>query len=646
MSVGDEKMPKSEKLFDMLQLIKEYPNLNAKDLSRLCNVSERGIYRYLNTLANAGIRVRMRNGGYQLQEEYTDTLSDVFRETDPKTLDALMVLLSLGMESCEDDAVLERGRDLMKLIETSIPELGRWRPGEIEILPGKEKAVYHGGTITVGHSSRPDIINPILTSETISVNIMSLIFSSLVKFDDTQQPVPDLAKGWEISKDGLVWTFFLRDDVKFHDGRSLTAHDVEFTYRAIMDPENRSPLAERYEVIDGIEAKGDYVFRIFIKHPFAPFMHWLGRPIAPKHLLENTDLQNSPFNRHPVGSGPFKLASWTDDDTITLEANREYFHKDRPILDRLIFRAYPDRRVALQAMTRGKMDIALDLAASDLLFVGRKRAFRVYSASDAPYYAIILNLKSPIFRDIGVRKALDYAIDRGSIIKKQLKGHSRICTGPFSVSSWAYNPYVKPTPYSIEKAKELLEQAGWRDTDGDGVLDRNGESFEIALTVPNISDSLERIAVAIRAQLMKVGIKVKLVYINDSELYSTPLQAALVKIAAGADPDCAYRFWHSEGGNANVGSYENRTVDGLLELGKQTTDLEKRKAIYREAHKIIHDDYPAVFLASACEYIGSNYRFRDAKFSSMLYFLTTMRDWQIVDGGEKGGMQSTSTDRM
>ena len=625
-------MPKSEKLFDMLQLIKEYPNLNTEDLARLCDVSERGIYRYLNTLSNAGISVRFRNGSYKFQEDYADILSNVFNKTDPETLDALRVLLSLGMQSCEDDEIMERGRDLMKLIETSIPELGRSRLSEMEILPEKAKAVHHGGTITVGHSSKPDVINPILTSETISVNLMSLIFSSLVRFDDAQRPVPDLAKHWEISRNGLVWTFFLRDDVKFHDGHPLTADDVEFTYRSIMDPENRSPLAARYELIRGIETEGDHVFRIVLKHPFAPFMHWLARPIAPRHLLGNADLHNSPFNRRPVGSGPFKLVDWTDDDTITLEANRGYFHSGRPILDRLIFKAYPDRKAALQAMTRGKMDIALDLAASDLLFVGKRRAFRVYSAPGASYYVIALNLKNPIFEDVRVRKALDYAIDRDSIIKNQLKGHSRICTGPFSVSSWAYNPHVQPTPYNIEEARALLEQAGWRDTDSDGVLDKDGEPLEISLTVPNISDSLERIAVAVRAQLMKVGIRVKLVYIDDSKLYSTPFQAALAKIAAGADPDCAYKFWHSRGGNVNMTSYENGTVDDLLELGRRTMDLDNRKVIYHNIHRIIHDDYPAIFLASGCEYIGSNYRFRDARFSSTLSFLTTMKDWQIIGG--------------
>jgi peptide/nickel transport system substrate-binding protein len=610
----------------MLRYIREYPHLTAQDLARLCNVSERGIYRYLNTLSRAGIPVRFQKGGYRLLEDEFEALEKV----DFEGLKAVRTLLSIGMRNCDDDQLLRHGKDFIALIDQNLPPAKRKELDEIEVTPKGVQASHYGGTVAIGHSSKPDIINPILTSETISVNLMSLIFSSLVKFDGAQRPVPDLAKSWEVSKDGLVWTFFLRDDVEFHDGHPLTAHDVEFTYRAIMDQKNGSPMAERCGLVDRIETDGDYIFRIVLKYPFGPLVHRLNRSIAPKHLLENADLHNTPFNRHPVGSGPFKLADWTEDDTIILDANREYFQRTRPVLDRLIFKAYPDRKAALQAITRGEMDIALDLAASDLLFVSKRGAFRVYSAQGASYYALIFNVRDPMFSDIRVRMALDYAIDKESMVENQLKGHSRICTGPFGVNSWAYNPDVQPTPYNIEHARELLGQVGWKDIDGDGLLDKDGEPFEITLTVPNISDSLERVAVAISAQLMKVGIRAKLAYIDDSELYRTPFQATLFRVAAGADPDCVYRFWHSEGGSANIASYKNRFVDDLLEQGRRATDLEKRKAIYHKVHEMIHDDYPAIFLASGSEFIGSNYRFRDARFSSLVHFLTTVKDWQIV----------------
>jgi len=625
-------MPKSEKLFDMLEYVKEYPGLTAKDLSKLCNVSERGIYRYLNTLSRAGISIHFRDGGYRLQEDY----GDIIRKADPEDLEALEILLSLGMQACEDKQVLERGKRLQKLVDKSLPRKGKLRLDEIEILPEGRTDTHYGGTITIGHSSKPSIINPILTSETISVNLMNLIFSSLVTFDETQRPVPDVARKWKVSKDGLVWTFFLRDDVKFHDGYPLTAHDVEFTYRAIMDPKSMSPMTERYKLIDGIEIDGDYIFKVVLKYPFAPLLHRLSRAIAPKHLLEYSDIGSSPFNYRPVGSGPFKLVDWNKDDEIILDANRDYFHKDRPLLDRLIFKAYPNRKAALRTIAEGGMDIALDLAAPDLLFAAKSGAFRIYSSSDGLYYAIMLNLKDPIFSDIRVRKALDYAIDRDSIIKNQLKGYSKICTGPFGISSWAYNQDVQPVNHDIQKAGELLAQAGWVDTDGDGILDRDGKPFEISLAVLNISDSLERIAVAIRAQLMRAGIKVNLIYMDAPEPDNTTFQAMLVRIATGADPDRAYRFWHSEGGETNVTSYKSKSVNDLLEQGRQTTDLEKRKAIYHRIHEIIHDDYPAIFLASASEFVGSNYRFKNAAFPSLLHFLTSIKDWQIVSAEKEG----------
>ena len=620
-------MTKTEKLFEMLRFIREYPDLNVKDLAQLCDVSERGIYRYINTLSRAGIPVRLQNGGYRLSEDRFDLLE----KTDVRKLEAVKDMLSIGVEHCSDDQLIRHARDFMDLIDENLPGIKNSPPGEMTIVPDGVRATNYGGVVRIGHSSKPDIINPILTSETISVTLMNLIFSRLVEFDNSMHPVPSLAKSWEVSEDGLVWTFFLRDDVRFHDDHPLTAKDVEFTYSAIMSRSNTSCKAERYSMIDRMEIDGDYIFRVILKYPFAPFIHGTSGAIGPKHLLENTDLHNSPFNRHPVGSGPFKLVEWSKDDTIALEANRRYFRKGRPILDKLVFKTYPDRQAAIKAITQGEMDMALNLAASDLAFISRRRAFRVYPVPTPSYYAIIFNLNDPIFEDVRVRKALDYAIDRDSIIKNQLKGYSKVCTGPFAVDSWAYNPEVQSSPYDIEKAGELLRQAGWQDRDGDDVLEKDGETLEISLTIPDISDSLERIAVAVRAQLMKIGIKVNLIYINNSEPPNMSFQALLAMAVTGVDPDYACRFWHSMNRNVNLASYESKLVDDLLELGRQTTDIEKRKAIYHRVHKIIHHDCPALFLASGREFIGSNYRFRGARFPSMPYFLISVKDWQIVD---------------
>jgi ABC-type transport system substrate-binding protein len=147
---------------------------------------------------------------------------------------------------------------------------------------------------------------------------------------------------------------------------------------------------------------------------------------------------------------------------------------------------------------------------------------------------------------------------------------------------------------------------------------------------------LERIAVAIRAQLMKVGIRADLNYMDSSDPYGTPYQAMLSMVITGADPDYACRIWYSRNKDVNLTSYSNSAVDKLVELGQQTMDIEKRSAIYHRIHKMIHDDYPAIFLFSGREFVGSNYRFRDPRFSSVPYFLTTMKDWQIVDEEKEG----------
>lgn len=611
-------MAKSEKLFEILEHINGNPNLTPKDLAELCDVSERAIYRYLNTLTEVGISIHFQDGGYKIKGGYADILS----KADPEGLEAVRVLVMAGMRACDDEQALGHGGEFLEMIESRLPR----KLQEIRIVPEQVRAVHHGGTVTIGHSSKPDIINPILTSETISVTLMNLIFSGLVRFDQDRMPVPDLARCWNISRDGLTWTFFIREDVCFHDGHPLTAYDVEFTYRAIMDPGNMSPRAKRYGPIDRIGTEGDYIFRIFLKHPFMPLMSRLGWPIAPRHRLEGRKLDNTPFNRHPVGSGPFRLAEWREDDTIVLDANREYFRKDRPILDRLVFRQYTNRESALQAISRGEMDIALNLTASDLLFIGKSGSFRVYPVSSPFYYALIFNLRDLFFKDIKIRKAMDHAIDKVSIARK-LRGYE--CSGPFDAGSWAYNSHVKPTPHNPKRARELLEQAGWRDING--VLTRDGKPFEVSIGVLNASDVMERIASSIEAQLAEVGIQVKAFRMDDSELlaHGTPFQAILTMIASGTDPEYARRTWHSRSGHANLASYRNRFVDDLMDLGRQTAELEKRKAIYHKVHEMIHDDCPAIFLASAYEYIGSRYQFKE-RFTSTMHFLSTVRDWQIA----------------
>ncbi|MBD3184758.1 HTH domain-containing protein [Candidatus Poribacteria bacterium] len=621
-------MTKSEKLFDLLRYVQEYPSLTAGELSKLCDVSERGVYRYINTLANSGIPIRFDGQGYRL----LDDSYDLFREIDLDSLRAARYLISKGMKYCEDDNIKNYGEKLLKLIDQNIPSEKFF--GMIRILSKGAKAKNRGGELIIGHSSKPSIINPILTSDTISATIMNLLYSSLLDTDGLDKPVGDACKEWKVSKDGLRWTFYLRDDVYFHDGHPLTSHDVEFTFRSIMDPANKSQLLERYVLIDRMETPDKYTFIIHLKYPFAPLAHRLDWPIAPKHLLEGEDFWKTPYNHYPIGSGPFKFSGWDKDDTITLEANRDYYEPGRPILDNLEFKHYPDRKEAVNSIRKGDIDIALDLAAPDLLFLNSKGKFRVYSSSGEAYYALFLNTRDPMLRDLRVRIALDYAIDRESIINTQLKGHGDICTGPFSLDSWAYNNSVQPTPYKLENARRLIEQTGWEYDYNDGFLKKNGKLFELSVNVTTSSDIMQRIAIAIKAQLMKLGVKVDIIYTEYTELQKTDCQCSLFKIPFGADPDYAYRIWYSDS-QLNVTSYNNSQVDKYFDEARSEVDLEKRKEKYQKIHEIIHDDYPAIFLFTGNEFISSNYILDKTYISSILSFLTASKDWEIITNDEE-----------
>ena len=633
-------MAKSEKLFEVLELIKKSPNMTPKELAEFCDVSERAIYRYINTLSKVGILVNYRKGSYKIQGYYGDILNN-FK---PESLEAIKKLLIAGMRLHTDEEILQHGQEFLKLIDMNLPKEENPEPDEIDIIPETVRAINHGGIVTIGHGSKPDIINPILTNDTISVNLLDLIFSSLIKFDEFQRPIPDAARSWEISDDGLTWTFFLREDITFHDGKPLTSNDVEFTYKSIVDPKNKSLRAQRYDIVKDFQTDGDYIFKVILKQPLVAFLPRLSRAIAPKHLMENIDVSNNPYNRKPIGSGPFKLADWTENDVIVLEANSNYFRKDRPILDKLIFKFYDNREDALEAMTKGRIDIAFNSAASDLLVMKESGAFRIYPTPIHAVHALIFNLDYPVFKDIKVRKAFDYAIDKETMADNLLKNHGAICTGPFAMDSWAYNHNVMSIPYNIEKAKDLLKQAGWQDNDGDGILDKNGQKFEMLIRILNTSDILERMANAISSYLMQVGIKVDVVFSssNDLKAQNMPFYAILTTIVSGEDPEYVRNVWHSKDRSGKLTDYKNQFVDDLVDMGRLETDIEKRKDIYYKVHELIHDDCPAIFLTSAFEYISTSYKFRWNRPRSMMSFLTSMKDWQIIDKSKEKAINTES----
>lgn len=503
-------------------------------------------------------------------------------------------------------------------------------------IPEDSKPTY-GGTLIWGTHTEPTIINPILTTHTISASLLRLICNSLVRINSRGEVEPDLAESWEVSPDGLTYTFHLRKGVRFHDGKECTAYDAEFTFHKIMDPEVDSPYRESFEQAEDFKAIDKYTFHVKLKEPQAAFIYGLTREIAPRHLLENVDLKDCAFNHHPIGTGPFKFKEWKDSQII-LEYNPDYY-EGRPYLDKIITRTFPSISDAWIALMRSEVDFVVFIEREDYEVARNDGAFKTYAFPIDSYYEISYNPDDFLFADTRIRKAISYGIDRKSLIDQVAGGYGLDCNGPFYPGSLGYNPDIKPFEYNPQMAMELLAEAGWQEKNEDGILEKDGRPLEIKILVDERRDIFKRIAMLIRQQLQELGIKIIIqLYNNETMLTSdylreNQIQAHLNLFLGGIDPDQQAEDWYCKKlqRSDKIWIYHNRDVDRLFEAGRRTIDTKEREAIYRKIHQLIYEDQPVCFLFFPYSFyaVSSKVANTDSYFTINLpnYLI---KDWYIV----------------
>jgi len=504
------------------------------------------------------------------------------------------------------------------------------QPSSLKLKTQKTKTdKAYGDSIIQGMIADAVTLNPLLAADSASGHVTDLIFNGLVKYNKDLELVGDLAKSWEVSDDKKVITFHLRKGVKWHDGAPFTAADVKFTYDLIKSDDVPYPYKSDFDLVEKFEVIDDYTIRVTYKKPYVPALESWGQEIVPKHILSDVkNIRIAKFNSSPIGTGPFKFKEWVEGEKIVLEANRDYF-EGRPYIDKCIFRIIPDKSVMFLHLRNEDIDMCalkpdqyIHHATSEQF----KMRFNIYRYPSRSYTYMGFNLTDPLFKDLKIRKAIAHAIDKKSILKGVIFNLGRITTGPFYVNSWAYNKKVKSPEYSLDKAKKLLNEAGWKDIDNDGILekdlDKDGqpEQFEFELLTNNGNKTRELTAQIIKNQLQKIGIKVNPRFLEwkvfDSE-YVTPrkFQAIILGWSLPVDPDI-YNIWHSscvdEKGN-NLAIYKNPEVDRLLEEGRITFDRARREAIYHKVHKLIAADHPYIFLFSEDVLIAIHKRFKGIK---------------------------------
>jgi len=471
-----------------------------------------------------------------------------------------------------------------------------------------------GDTLVVGMVS-PMVLNPILSTDVPSATIHALIFSGLVRANDRMEFVPDLARSWEVSPDGLIWTFHLRNDVTWHDGAPFTAEDVAFTLERIMDPHTITVRRGDYEKVDRWEVVDPHTFRVYFKEPFAPALDAFDIGIIPKHLLQGVDINVAPFNTNPVGTGRFRFREWKTDVHVILDRNEKYFGKV-PYLDRIAFRLIPDDTVRMEELAGGGIDYAgiPPVHYRRMLGVAHLTVHR-FPGLRFNYFG--WNERLPMFDDDRVRNALGLALDREAIAEVAYEGLAVPASGPFPLVSWAINPEVTPLPYNPEEATRLLAEAGWRDTDGDGWLDRDGKRFEFEFLGLS-GDPLAKMVIELAMEYYRaVGVKLNPLFLEWGDLVSRldpprrAFEAFSLGFSVSLDPD-PHIFYHSTQAEwgFNDTNFQDAEADRLIEEGRRTMEFEARKRIYHELHRRLHETQPVTFMVFPEAIVGVDKRFQ------------------------------------
>ncbi|MBI4301874.1 MAG: peptide ABC transporter substrate-binding protein [Chloroflexi bacterium] len=465
-----------------------------------------------------------------------------------------------------------------------------------------------GGIYTEGVAGNPGAINPLFSSfNDVDKDLVALIFSGLTKLGKGGEILPDLAESWDIGGNGRVYTFHLRQGVKWHDGVPFTAEDVLFTIKAIQDPgfQGSPDLALLWR---GVEVKeiDDYTVQFTLAAPHAPFLAYTTQGIVPAHLLQGltaSQLVESPFNAKAVGTGPFIIKE-ASIEGVLLASNPDYF-LGQPYLSAIGIKFYPDDEAALTALTQKRIDGLLlrpgigNGGLSEKL-KGRK-GLAVRSAQRPTYNLVFFNLKSPLFQDKTVRQALLYGLDRNKIIAEALGGQGVISDSPIDSQSWAYEPQIKSYSYDPQRAETMLDAAGWK-RGTTGFREKDGTEFRFSLLTNNDPRRVKTGEEVVR-QWRRLGIRVDLQASGSTGLFQNFLiprqfQAILFGLDPGYDPD-GYSAWHSSQASTdgfNIASYSNGEVDNLLQRARQTTDMAERTKLYRQFQDIFAEEVPSILL--------------------------------------------------
>lgn len=499
--------------------------------------------------------------------------------------------------------------ETITVIETRTVEVAR----EVLITPTPEPG---RSTLIVALAAAPTTLDPADHRDRTSETVLRNIFDGLVTRDTTSGVHLELAEemNWV---DDTTLEVKIREGVTFHNGEDLTADDVVFTFERIINenaieyPEpHTSPRKGLIAPLESIEKVDDYTVRMNFTGVWPPAMQLLvHQQIVPKDYLEEVGTEG--FIAHPIGSGPFQFVEGQLDDQIVLERYDGYWGGApdlEPVgpacVDRVIFRVIPEASTRAAALLAGEVDIIQNVPNELIDTLDQTPGIAVKTAPGTEPIWLQLNVSDPLFEDVNVRHALNYAVDKDLLIEAIYGGRAVPLPGPLSPFNNFVNEALEPYPYDPDTALSLLEEAGWTDSDGDGILDRNGQSFAFTIdTIETWRPQAEALASMFREIGIDAGVRFWEYSVVQPQLLACERQAFLDDWGDSAfDPVGHFEAkWHSvitgePYGRGNFSCYSNERVDELIKAGEVESDQAARQEIYDEAQQLVYDDAPAVFL--------------------------------------------------
>ncbi|PIE33525.1 ABC transporter substrate-binding protein [candidate division KSB3 bacterium] len=451
-------------------------------------------------------------------------------------------------------------------------------------------------TLTLALESDPTNIDPRFGTDVNSARVYQLVSNALIRKDPKSNLIPDLAERWE-NPDDRTYVFYLRQGVKFHDGTEFTAEDVKYTIESMLDPEINSPKAYAFDKVESIEILDPYTIKFTLKEVYSPFLLEMVQPLVPRKATEAQEGKR--FMETLVGTGPFKFVEWTHDEQVVFEANPDYFD-GAPKIDKIVLKIIPDDTVRFLELKQGNVDLVQNAIPPDMVPIAKEtKGLKVLEKESVVIYYLGFNLEDSILSNVKVRQAMAYAIDRQTIVDHLIKGQASLATGLLSPANWAYEADVMTYGYDIEKAKALLDEAGYPDPDGDGPEPRLKLVYKTSTAPLRI-----RIGEVLQDQLKKVGIEITEIQTFEwakfyDDIKSGNFQIYTLRWVGITEPDICHSIFHSSmmpPNGRNRGRYVNPKIDELTEQGRQVIDVEKRKALYSDVQKILAEDLPYIYL--------------------------------------------------